>query len=192
MNIAAFDDESMVTSSSIGSNIKDNDVNVDVCASTSKSVTSERVVMIPPMDDDPDFVEATHRRGDLVSRPELGTIENKIKYSRKVASETETSAPVSEHNQNDRSVPSASTATTASRLANYLLHHVDSAPALTGKNAHIRSGQSQVKEMLPIEKGTHEVFEDVVDLKTASDFDAQSLEWFELDSKEDLEDFDKF
>ena len=192
MNVAAFDDESAATSSSICCNIKDNDVDVDICASTSKSATSEQVGMVPAMDNDPDFEEATHCRGDQVGGPKLITRDKKIKSIRKVPSGTETTATdISKHNQIDHSVPSASTTTTASQLANYLLQHVDSAPALTDKNAH-RSGQSQCKEILPKEKEACEVFQDDVDLKTVGDFDAQSLKWFELESKEDLEDFDKF
>lgn len=192
MNIATFDDGSAATSSSICHNIEDNDVNVDnFGGSTSKSVTSESVGVVPPIDDDPDFVSTTRHRPDQVGGPALAGIrDKKTRYSRKAASGTEATATVDK--RNDHSVPSASSSTTASRLANYLLHHVNSAPVLTGKNTH-RSDQSRCDEILPIEKEAHRACEDDVDLqRTAGDFDVQSLEWFELDSKEDLEDFDKF
>ena len=82
----------------------------------------------------------------------------------------------------------------ASRLANYLLHNVDNAHPSSDKNAQSEKTvatsvmNEEICERVATSEWTdHEVQDDpnVVD-------DVYSSDWFELDSKEDLEDFEHF
>ena len=197
--MAALDDEPIAPSSSSRSNLKDIDsgIKVDHDGSTSKSISSKGAPLPLLMDDDPDFV--THCRRDQVGGAVIDSRDKQTKSSRQetfTGAHDSLSAQVkpggsnrhvthSPEMPNVKFVSQETSDTTASRLASYLLKHVDSTQ--TDEKMH-RVRQSSLTETLSVDKATCKSCESDEIERHVDDFS----EWFELDSKGDLEDFEQF
>ena len=151
----------------------------------SRTCTTKRVASGLTMDDDPDFAMPklsgpAQGRSDNTRSIQLGT-KATSQASGKVKS-TKSGQESQDRSKVQKQSAKRKTSTNASRLANYFLQNMDSAPAKSIHHQHQLSHETTCIDKDAIEESGNECKGDSVD----------SLEWFGLNTEEDLQGFEQF
>lgn len=192
--MASFDEEdkpvasrsSCVSSSGASDHKTDADSsNVKSPAHTTKTLASEL-----SMDDDPDF-SIPHKASRPVHSAGTGNVKSVLhtKATSQTSGKATSDSMRSERGNRDKTSSQKQnikhkTSTNASRLANYLLQHVDGASTESGQH------KDNISSATCSDRGTHEGNTDEGECELGDG--VGSLDWFGLDSDEDIDNFEYF